>query len=54
MAGKGKRRLSGCAKDADEAFKTLLNRDKEWMKAVIAAREFNQKEDGRKMQRREP
>ncbi|PBK79678.1 hypothetical protein ARMGADRAFT_1040627 [Armillaria gallica] len=52
--GKGKRRLSGCAKDADEAFKTLLDRDKEGMKVVIAAREFTQKEDGKKMQRREP
>ncbi|KAK0207908.1 hypothetical protein DFS33DRAFT_392133 [Desarmillaria ectypa] len=47
------------AKDADKALKTLLDRDKEGMKAVIAAREFAQKEDkkgkegGRKRKRRD-
>ncbi len=32
------------AKDADKALKTLLDRDKEGMKAVSTAREFAQKE----------
>ncbi|KAK0232731.1 hypothetical protein IW262DRAFT_1451207 [Armillaria fumosa] len=47
------------AKDADKALKNLLDRDKEGMKAVIAAREFAQKgdekgkEDGRKRKRKD-
>ncbi|KAK0475086.1 hypothetical protein IW261DRAFT_1646941 [Armillaria novae-zelandiae] len=47
------------AKDADKALKDLLDRDKEGMKAVVAAREFAQKgdkkgrEDGRKRKRKD-
>ncbi|PBK89178.1 hypothetical protein ARMGADRAFT_333214 [Armillaria gallica] len=47
------------AKDADKALQTLLDRDKEGMKAVIAAREFAQKgdkkgkDDGKKRKRRD-
>lgn len=47
------------AKDADKALKNLLDRDKEGMKAVIAARDFAQKgdkkgrEDGRKRKRKD-
>ncbi|PBK98323.1 hypothetical protein ARMGADRAFT_1008755 [Armillaria gallica] len=41
------------AKDADKALKTLLDRDKEGIKAVIAAKEFTLKEDETKRKRRD-
>ncbi|KAK0440402.1 uncharacterized protein EV420DRAFT_1581787, partial [Desarmillaria tabescens] len=60
VKGSDRLKLSGYApKDADKALKTLLDRDKEGMKAVIAAREFSQKEDrkgkedGKKRKRRD-
>jgi len=40
---KAKRKLAG--KDADRALKTLLERDKEGMKAVVAARTFAMQEN---------
>ncbi|KAK0245327.1 hypothetical protein EDD85DRAFT_783264 [Armillaria nabsnona] len=58
ISNEGQAKLS--AKDANKALKTVLDRDKEVMKAVFATREFSQKEekegkeDGRKRQRREP
>ncbi len=46
IGGEGQAKLR--AKEADKAHKTLLDRDKEGMKAVITAREYDQKEEERK------